>query len=220
MNLLEACRAMNQNARIVYTSTRQVYGIPRAVPVREDHPTLPIDVNGIIKLAAEYYHVLYDRAYDVRSAVLRLTNTYGPRQALRSDDRQGFISVLLRRALLGDPLAIFGNGRQLRDFGYVDDVVEALLLAAQTESCYGRPLNLGSDSHHSILEFVDILNTLCPLRYELVPFPADNKIIDIGDYYGDCSAFAAATGWKPQVSLAEGLRRTLAFYREHESYWR
>ena len=220
MNLLEACRVVNRNARIVYTSTRQVYGIPRAVPVREDHPTLPIDVNGINKLAAEYYHVLYDRTYGVRSAVLRLTNSYGPRQALRSDDRQGFIGVLLRRALLGETLKIFGDGSQLRDFSYVDDVVEALLLAAQTEACYGRPLNLGSETHHSLLEFVESLRAVCPLRYEVVPFPADNKIIDIGDYYGDWSAFSAATGWKPQVGLAEGLRRTLAFYREHESYWK
>lgn len=220
MNLLEAVRLANPAARIVYTSTRQVYGIPRSVPVREDHPTLPIDVNGINKLAAEYYHVLYHRTYGVRSAVLRLTNTYGPRQALRTDDRQGFIGVLLRRALLGERLQIFGDGRQLRDFSYVDDVVEALLVAAQTEACFGRPLNLGSERHYSLLEFVEALAEHCPLHHDLVPFPADRKIIDIGDYYGDWSAFAAASGWKPQVALAEGLRRTLAFYRQHPTYWR
>jgi UDP-glucose 4-epimerase len=220
MNLLEACRAVNRGARIVYTSTRQIYGIPRALPVREDHPTIPVDVNGINKLAAEYYHVLYDRTYGIRSAVLRLTNTYGPRQQLRTD-RQGFIGVLIRRALRGEPLEVFGAGTQVRDFNYVDDAVSALLLAAATEACFGRPLNLGATRHYSLLDFVEILDSLCPLRYAKVPFPTDKKIIDIGDYYGDWSALEAATGWRPEVDLGEGLRRTLAFYREHgEIYWK
>lgn len=219
MNLVEACRSENPGARIVYTSTRQVYGVPREVPVREDHPTQPIDVNGINKLAAEYYHVLYDRTYGIRSAVLRLTNTYGPRQDLHSD-RMGFIGVLIGRALRGEPLRLWGDGSQVRDFSYVDDVVEALLLAAVSESCYGRPLNLGSEKRYSLLQFVQLLSQVCPLHYELTPFPDDRKIIDIGDYYGDWSAFAAATGWKPEVELAEGLRRAVDFYRAHESYWR
>lgn len=218
MNLLEACRAVNRGASIVYTSTRQVYGIPHALPVREDHPTIPVDVNGINKLAAEYYHVLYDRIYGIRSAVLRLTNTYGPRQSLRSD-RQGFIGVLVRRALRGEPLEVFGSGTQVRDFNYVDDVVQALLRAAATGACFGRPLNLGAPRHYSLLDFVEILGALCPLRYAKIPFPADKKIIDIGDYYGDWSAFEEATGWRPAVELEEGLRRTLAFYREHPEYW-
>jgi UDP-glucose 4-epimerase len=219
INLVESCRRRNPGARLVYTSTRQVYGIPRSLPVTEEHPTLPIDVNGINKLAAEYYHLLYDRTYGLRSAVLRLTNTYGPRQQIRSN-RQGFIGILIRQALRGEPIQVYGTGRQLRDFNYVDDVVDALLRAAVTEGCLGAVFNLGAPRHYSLLEFVAILQQHCPVTYRTVPFPDDKRIIDIGDYYGDYSRFAAATGWQPAVDLAEGIRRTIEFYRAHKDvYW-
>jgi UDP-glucose 4-epimerase len=220
MNLLESCRRTNPNARLIYTSTRQVYGTPRELPVAEDHPTIPIDVNGINKLAAEYYHLLYDHCYGIRSCVLRLTNTYGPRQQIRND-RQGFIGVMIRRALRGDPIDIFGTGRQIRDFNYVDDVTHALLLAGANEACFGRVFNLGSPKHYSLVDFVLLLVELCGASYEIVPFPEDRLIVDIGDYYGDYSAFREQTGWEPEVDLREGLERTLASFREHsEIYWK
>lgn len=219
MNLVEACRHHNPEAVLVYTSTRQVYGRPRVLPVTEDHPTIPVDVNGINKLAAEYYHLLYDRTYGVRSAVLRLTNTYGPRQQIRND-RQGFIGIFIRKALRGEPLQVFGTGRQRRDFNYVDDVVEAILRAAATPACWGRVWNLGADRHYSLLEFVEILARHCAVEWSTVPFPDDKKLIDIGDYYGDYSAFREATGWRPRVDLEEGIERTLESYRRHpEVYW-
>ncbi|MGH0030213.1 MAG: NAD-dependent epimerase/dehydratase family protein [Myxococcota bacterium] len=219
IHLVEACRERAPDARLVYTSTRQVYGIARELPVREDHPTVPIDVNGINKLAAEYYHLLYHRTYGLRSAVLRLTNTYGPRQQIRND-RQSFIGIMIRQALRGETLQVFGSGAQVRDFDYVDDVVRALLLAGESDACAGGVFNLGAPRHYSLLEFVEALHAVCPLRYETVPFPDDRKIIDIGDYYGDYSAFRRATGWEPEVDLAEGLSRTLASYRAHpEVYW-
>ena len=220
INLVEACRRHNPAARLVFTSTRQVYGVPRRLPVDEDHSTLPIDVNGINKLAAEYYHLLYDRTYGLRSAVLRLTNTYGPRQQI-GNNRQGFIGILTRQALRGETIRLFGTGRQVRDFNYVDDVVDALLRAAVTDACNGAVFNLGAPRRYSLLEFVDVLRRLCPgTRYELVPFPDDRKIIDIGDYYGDYSRFAAATGWQPAVDLEEGMGRTVEFLRKHRDvYW-
>ena len=219
MNLVEACRKHNPQARLVYTSTRQVYGCPQKLPVAEDHPTAPIDVNGINKLAAEYYHLLYDRTYGVRSVVLRLTNTFGPRQQIRSD-RQGFATVFVRQALKGETISLFGGGRQLRDFNYVDDVVNALLLAATNDDCFGQVFNLGSTRAYSLVDFVDALKGICQFRVESVPFPDDKRIIDIGDYYGDFSKFRQATGWNPQVDLREGLERTVAFYREHKDvYW-
>lgn len=220
MNLVEACRRANPKVRMVYTSTRQVYGTPQKLPVGEDHPTVPIDVNGINKLAAEYYHLLYDRCYGIRSTVLRLTNTYGPRQQIRND-RQGFIGVLIRRALRGDVLQVYGTGRQIRDFNYVDDVVRAILMAGSTDACFGHVFNLGAPRHYTLLDFVELLVEICGARYELVPFPEDRLIVDIGDYYGEYSAFRSATGWDAEVDLREGLERTLASYREHsEIYWR
>lgn len=220
IHLVEACRHHAPEAVLVYTSTRQVYGRPQALPVTEDHPTVPVDVNGINKLAAEYYHLLYDRTYGLRSVVLRLTNTYGPRQQIRND-RQGFIGIFVRQALRGERLRIYGTGRQRRDFNYVDDVTDALLRAGATDACHGRTFNLGADRHYSLLEFVEVLARHADVDHELVPFPDDKKIIDIGDYYGDWSAFAAATGWAPRVDLDEGIRRTIEHYREHaEVYWR
>ncbi|MGD2063755.1 MAG: NAD-dependent epimerase/dehydratase family protein [Nitrospirota bacterium] len=219
INLVEACRQFNPEARLIYTSTRQVYGVPRSLPVSEDHPPAPVDVNGINKLAAEHYHLLYERTYGLRSAVLRLTNTYGPRQHIRND-RQGFVGVFIRHALRGEPIRLFGTGTQVRDLNYVDDVVDALVATGVTAGCYGRVLNLGAPRRYSLLELVEVLGGLCPVKAEVVPFPEDRKLIDIGDYYGDYSRFAALTGWQPRIELAEGLERTLAFYRRHpETYW-
>ncbi len=219
MNLVEACRKFNPTARLLYTSTRQVYGRPQRLPVAEDHPTVPIDVNGINKLAAEYYHLLYHTTYGVRSTVLRLTNTFGPRQLLRGN-RQGFAAIFIRLALRGETIELYGGGSQLRDFNYVDDVTRAMLLAVTNNACLGKVFNLGSPRACSLVDFVEILKRFCSFRVRSVPFPEDKKIIDIGDYYGDFSKFHAATGWTPSVELAAGLERTIAFYREHkEAYW-
>jgi UDP-glucose 4-epimerase len=219
LNLVETCRRHAPRAELLYTSTRQVYGRPQRLPVTEDHPAIPIDVNGIHKLAAEQYHLLYDSVYGLRSTVLRLTNTYGPRQKI-SDDAQGVAAAFLRHALRGEPIELFAGGGQRRDFNYVDDVVDALLRAMSSPHCRGKVYHLGAERAHSLLEFVDILRELCDFEVRCVPFPQDEKMIDIGDYYGDYSAFHKATGWRPITDLEEGLRRTIAFYREHqEGYW-
>jgi nucleoside-diphosphate-sugar epimerase len=220
MNLVEACRKHNPDARMVYTSTRQVYGRPQTLPVTEDHPTVPIDVNGINKLAAEYYHLLYHSTYGIRSSVLRLTNTFGPRQQIRGN-RQGFASIFLRLALRGEMISLYGGGRQVRDFNYVDDCVDALLLAGASDATNGKVFNLGSDEVVSLRQLAELL---VPLReggrFELVPFPPERKAIDIGDYYSNYALFRAATGWAPQVGLEEGLRRTVEYYvRESPHYW-
>jgi UDP-glucose 4-epimerase len=214
LRLVEACRAHNPDAILINTSTRQVYGKPLHLPVTEQHPIDPIDVNGINKVAAEYYHILYHRVYGVRSVVLRLTNTYGPRQQI-SNERQGVAGVFIHRALKGLPLQLFGGGEQLRDFNHVDDVVEALLLAASTPECYGNTYNLGSNKPYSLREYTSFLSELCGVEAQAVAFPADRKVIDIGDYYGSYERFRRATGWNPRVDLKEGLTRSVEFFRAH-----
>ena len=219
VNLLEACRKFNSGARIIYTSTRQVYGNPIELPVTEKHPVMPIDVNGINKLSGEYYHLLYDKIYNIRSTVLRLTNTYGPRQQIRNNS-QGFVGIFTRKALKKEVINIFGDGSQLRDFNYIDDVVNALILSALTDDCYGQVFNLGSPDHYSLIDFVSILHNITGVDYVLVPFPEDKKLIDIGDYYGDYSKFTKATGWHPQVDLKEGIQNSIEFLSKHKKeYW-
>jgi nucleoside-diphosphate-sugar epimerase len=196
-----------------------VYGIPQSLPVSEGHSVNPIDVNGINKLAGEYYHILYDKTYGLHSSVLRLTNTYGPRQQIRNN-RQGFIGIFIRQALKGETIKIFGDGSQVRDFNYIDDVVHALLLVAGNEKCYGNIYNLGSQKYYSLVQFVDILKEITGVEFEIVPFPNDKKIIDIGDYYGDYSLFSKDTGWNPKVGLIEGVTRTIDFYNRYQKeYW-
>jgi len=214
INLLEACRRHAPTAVLVFTSTRQVYGSPKRLPVTEDHATVPVDVNGINKLAAEYYHLLYHRTYDLQSVVLRLTNTYGPRQQIMND-RQGFTGIFLRKALRGERIHVYGDGEQRRDFNHVDDVVRALLVAATTPALRGGIWNLGATDHHSLNQFVELLGEFARFEVERVPFPPDRRLIDIGHCYCDWSRFAAATGWRPQIDLRDGLARSIDFFRQH-----
>lgn len=213
--ILEACRHGNPGARIVFAGTRQVYGRPRYLPVDEDHPLSPVDVNGINKLSGEWYHLLYHSVYGLPVSVLRLTNTYGPGMRIK-DARQTFLGIWLRRVLQDEPFAIFGDGSQRRDFTYVDDAVEALVEAAGNDAALGRAFNLGGAE---VLSLRDLAGLLVDLNgrgtVEFVPFPPERRAIDIGDYYGSYARFQAATGWRPRVPLREGLARTLAYYRTH-----
>lgn len=220
LSILEACRKHNTSIKIVFASTRQLYGKPQYLPVDEKHPVRPVDVNGINKLAGEWYHLLYNNVYGIKASALRLTNTYGPGMRVR-DARQTFLGIWLRQLIEGNPVKVYGDGTQVRDFNYVDDVVEAMLAAAVTPSAYGDVYNLGSAERVSLKDLAAELVSLAGTgRHELVPFPADRKAIDIGDYYSDFSKAKAAFGWEPKVALREGLDRTLAYYRLHGGhYW-
>lgn len=216
LTLLECCRSENPTARLVLAGTRQIYGKPKYLPVDEQHPYAPSDVNGINKLAAEMYFSLYADVYGMHTTSLRLTNTYGPRMDLCSPNK-GFMGVFLRKALAGQPIQLFGTGDQHRDFNLVDDVVAALLLAAEHDGCRGQNFNLGHHEHHSLKEVVGILQGMVDFEFSCVPFPPDRQAIDIGDYYGDYSKFFQLTGWKPKFSLAEGLQRTVDFFRTRQA---
>jgi UDP-glucose 4-epimerase len=219
LSLLEACRHNNPTVKIVYASTRQIYGAPDYLPVDEKHLLHPTDVNGINKMAGEWYHILYNNVYGIRATSLRLTNTYGPRQLVKHN-RQGFIGWFVRLAVDGEEISVYGDGKQLRDLNYVDDVVEAFLLAGASDKPNGQVFNLGGLQPVSLLEIVEILMELCPqASYKLVAFPPDKKRIDIGDYYGDYSKIRAALCWEPEVPLRQGLAKTLDFYRQHRQYY-
>ncbi len=207
---LETLRTEAPQAISVLTSTRQVYGRPRYLPVDEDHPTAPVDVNGIDKLACEQFHLLYSRVHGLRSSILRLTNVYGSRLHLDRLD-QGFLSVFIRRALCGDDIELFGDGSQQRDCVYVDDVVDAVLAAATHEAAVGEIFNLGnsevlalSDIARHVIEAADAGGTV-----RCVPWPDHLERIDIGSYQGDFSKSERMLGWAPRTRFVDGIRATI-----------
>jgi UDP-glucose 4-epimerase len=214
LKILESCRKFNPKIKIVFASTRQIYGKPDYLPVDEKHPLRPVDINGINKMAAEWYHMLYKNVYGIRTCALRLTNTYGPRMRIK-DARQTFVGLWIRLLLEGKSFEVWG-GEQLRDFTYVDDAVEALLLAAAEDKANGNAYNLGGDGALSLKDLADLLIEINAAGTYTNPcFPPDRKSIDIGDYYADYSRIQSELGWKPRTALADGLRRTLDFYRKH-----
>jgi UDP-glucose 4-epimerase len=219
--LLEVCRRVNPSAVVVFAASRQQYGRPQFVPVTEDHPLVPVDVNGINLIAGESYHLLYNDVHGVRASSLRLTNTYGP-HLLMKHGRQGFITTFIRLALEGQTIRVFGDGSQLRDFTYVDDAVDAFLRTALTPEAHGQALNVGGPEPVSLLEVAELCQELAGQggTVETVEWPAERKKIDIGSIYVDHARLATLTGWEPRVGLREGLAETLRFYREHgEHYW-
>lgn len=216
--ILESCRQHNPGIKIVFAGTRQIYGKPDYLPVDELHPIRPVDINGIHKLAGEWYHLLYNTVYDIHSTVLRLTNTYGPHMRIK-DARQTFVGIWLRRLLEGQPFEVWG-GDQLRDFTYVDDCVAALLAAATSPNARGKVYNIGGDKVVSLKELADILIAVHGSgSYHLKEFPADRKKIDIGDYYSQDTLIRQELGWAPQVPLEKGLATTLHYFQNRmEAY--
>jgi dTDP-glucose 4,6-dehydratase/UDP-glucose 4-epimerase len=220
LSILEACRKVNPSIKIVFASTRQLYGKPDYLPVDEKHPIRPVDINGINKLAGEWYHLLYNNVYGIRACALRLTNTYGPGMRVK-DARQTFLGIWVRLLLEGKPIKVFGDGLQLRDFNYVDDCVEALLLAGSSDQANGKVYNLGSSEVFGLKALAEMMLALgYGGTFELIPFPPERKAIDIGDYYSDFSLITQELGWTPKVDMHEGLKKTMAYYQSHHrQYW-
>jgi UDP-glucose 4-epimerase len=213
LTLLEACRKHNPKLRVVFASTRQIYGRPDYLPVNEKHPLRPVDVNGINKLAGEEYHLLYSEVHGVPSTVLRLTNTIGPRMRVK-DARQTFVGVWIKQILQDEPIEVWG-GDQLRDFTYVDDAVEAFLRAATHPQAVGRVFNLGGVGRISLRDLAEQLVAVAGQgSYRVKTFPADRRKIDIGDYYSDCSLIERELGWKPRTTIRQALAKTVAYYRK------
>ena len=218
LSILEACRQYNPGIRIVFASTRQLYGRPDSLQVAETHPLRPVDVNGINKLAGEQYHLLYHQVHGVRASVLRLTNTIGPGMRIK-DARQTFLGVWIGALVKGEPFEVWG-GEQRRDFTYVDDAVEAFLRAGVDAKADGRVFNVGGTAPVSL---VKLAGELVKLRgdgeFVVRAYPAERRKIDIGDYYADDRAIRAALGWRPRTKLREELRRTLAYYQAEGAYY-
>jgi UDP-glucose 4-epimerase len=219
LSILEACRRNNPAVKVVFAGTRQVYGRPDSLPVTEHHLVRPADVNGINKAAGEYYHLLYSNVFGVRACSLRLTNVYGPRQLIKHN-RQGFIAWFIRQAIEDHEIQIYGDGRQIRDFVYVDDCADAFLRAGADDASNGLALNVGGAqpiAHRDLVEL--LIDAAKSGRYRFVEWPPEKKAIDIGDFYADSTLIRTILGWQPVTSLRDGLTRTLEFYRPHMEHY-
>ncbi len=211
--LLEGCRRHIPQARIVYSSTRQIYGRPVSCPVDESHSVRPLDINGINKAAGESYHTLYHQLYGLQTVCLRLTNTFGPRMRIK-DARQNFLGIWLRRVVEDVALEVWG-GQQQRDLTYIDDAVDAFLVAGASSTIEFRAFNVGGGPPITLEELAKLLITVAGTgRCQVKQFPPERLRIDIGDYFADDSLFRKATGWAPRVSLPDALARSVAFYRD------
>jgi UDP-glucose 4-epimerase len=220
LTILEACRKNNPAVKIIFSGTRGQYGRAKYLPVDEKHPLEPTDVNGINNLAGEWYHILYNNVYGLRATSLRLTNTYGPRHQMKHS-RQGYLNWFIRLALDNEAITLYDDGKQLRDFNYVDDVVQALLLAGASEKADGEIFNLGSGRPISVKDsLLAVLEAAGSGRLQQVAFPPDKKKIEIGDYYADYGKIQRALGWEPAVSFKDGLSKTVEYYKKHrDHYW-
>ena len=213
VRLIQAAREAAPDAIVVHASTRQFYGRVDKLPVDESQPVAPPDANGVSKFAGEQYWMLEHRVRNRPVVSLRLTNCYGPRLRIR-DARQTFLGIWIRCVLEDKPFEVWG-GEQLRDMTYVDDVTAAFLAAAAEPACHGGIYNIGGSPPASLHDLAELVVRLSggQARYATRTFPADRARIDIGSYHADDSAFRAASGWAPQVSLEDGIARTLDWYR-------
>ncbi|MBI4066765.1 GDP-mannose 4,6-dehydratase [Candidatus Gottesmanbacteria bacterium] len=218
LSLLESVRKYNPSIKIVFAGTRNQYGKAKYLPVDEDHPQEPTDINGINNIAAEKYHLMYTSVYGIPTISLRMTNTYGPRHQMRHP-RQGVLNWFVRQVLNGEEIILYGGGKQKRDINYVDDVVSALLIIAESVKGWGQAYNLGGQAV-SLENFVRLVIKIAGKgSYKKVAFPTDRKAIEIGDYIADYSKMTKTFGWKPRVSLEEGIKKTIDYYEKYKKYY-
>lgn len=218
LSLLESVRKFNPAARIIFAGTRNQYGKAQYLPVDENHPLEPTDINGINNIAAEKYHLMYTKVYGIKTVSLRMTNTYGPRHQMKHS-KQGVLNWFIRQILDGVEVKLFGNGNQIRDVNYVDDAVEALIAVAKTDRGWGEAYNLGGDAV-SLLDFVKkIIRVTGRGKLKLVPFPKDRETIEIGDYIASTEKIKKTFGWKPKISLEEGIKSTVEYYTRYKKYY-
>jgi UDP-glucose 4-epimerase len=212
--LLEACRKANPDALVVRSGTRGQYGPAVNLPVSEETPSDPRGIYEISQLSAEMICRTYTRIHGIRTVPLRLTNVYGPRGQMKHS-QFGVVNWFVRLALDGKPIPIFGSGKILRDFLYVDDCVEALVRAAEEPKAVGEILNVGHDRPSTFLEVAEVLREIIPeARIAFTDFTPERKAQEPGDFVSDITKIRALLGWEPKISLRDGLARTVAFYRE------
>jgi UDP-glucose 4-epimerase len=220
MVLLEALRLRNRDAKVIFAGTRGEYGSSVKLPVDEDHPTNPKGIYAVTNLTAEKMVLVYDDVYGIKGACLRITNTFGPRHQMVHDE-YGVFNWFIRKALEDAEIPVFGDGRILRDFLYVDDLVECLIMTALEEKAYGQVFNVGTGVPVSFIELAHtIVDVVGSGSLRFTEFTRERKEVEPGDYYADITKLKNTVGWSPKIPLEEGIRRTAEYYRKfRKEYW-
>jgi UDP-glucose 4-epimerase len=219
--LLEALREHNRNGKVIFAGTRGEYGASVKLPVEENHPTNPKGIYAVTNLTAEKMILVYDDIFGIKGACLRITNTFGPRHQMIHDE-YGVFNWFIRKAMDNEDIPVFGDGRILRDFLYVEDLVECMLMTAATEEAYGKVFNVGTGVPVSFIDLAKMIAKIAGAgKAVYTEFTQERKEVEPGDYYTDITRIQQVVGWTPKVPLDEGIRKTIDFYRKHKmEYWK
>ena len=214
LTFLHACSEVTPPLKVVFPSSRLVYKPSTDLPVKESAPTGPISIYGVHKLAAENYHLLYDRLGRIDAVVLRITNPYGRFQR-PEQNRYGIVNWFIHRAVNGLDLPVYGRGTQIRDYVHVDDVMDAFLRAGARPEANGMTFNIGSGkgvTFHHMAELVIQAAGMGSVRFS--DWPTDAAGVETGDFVADVSLVDRVLGWRPHVTLDQGVGRVVAQYRD------
>lgn len=214
INLLEAARRFNDDVKIVYTGTRSQVGKMEYSPIDERHPEFPTDIYSANKSVAEKYHLIYNTAYGIPTTSLRISNTYGPRAQIKQKG-YGIINYFIRMAILNEVITVYEPGTQTRDCIYVDDVVDSMILAAQSDKANGEVFFVGSSKEIMFIDLVKLIIKIADSgKWKFVPWPSERKSIEVGDISLSIEKIQRLLGWRPKTSLEEGLKKTIVYYRD------
>lgn len=217
LNILETCRKYNPKSKIIFSSSRMVYGKSDRAIITEQAETNPLSLYGIHKLTSEKYLLMYYKDFGIPCSILRLTNPYGPRQQVKHS-KYSLVGWFIRQAMEDKVIKIYGEGLQLRDYIFVDDIVDAMIKCGETEKAIGEIINIGTGTSSKFSDMVhSVVKCVKSGKVEYIPWPENYERVETGDINVDISKLQKLTAWKPKVTLEEGIKLTYEYYKKHIS---
>jgi len=215
LQILEICRKYNSEAKIIFSSSRMVLGKIESDHISENSPTNPLSLYGIHKLTSEKYLIMYYKDFGIPFIIFRITNPYGPRQQIKHC-KYSLVGWIIKQAMEGKTIKIFGDGKQLRDYIYIDDIVEAIYRCSTNDKATGEIINVASGKSTEFQMMVkEVVNIVKNGNYEFVPWPDNYEKIETGDVIADISKLLSLANWKPKYNLKEGILKTYEYYKKY-----